>query len=306
MVPNIIHFIYVGGRPFSFIHFLAVYTAYKVNKPEQIYFHHTEEPSGKWWDMARPLLKLNRVAPVNEIFGNPVIYPAHKADIIRLEMLRQFGGIYLDLDIISINPFKPLLKYNFVMGIEPGTGLCNAVIIASKDAPFLELWQEKYKTFNKDLWNFHSVILPGKMAKEFPELIYLADKYNFFYPTHNDPVCEYLWGNKPNIKSLAIRMGKNIVMLVTMWLKRDQDPIKLAFYETFHGLHGKKWHYSRAQKSYCIHLWEGLWGKPYLDQLSPEYLQSNPSNFARLMRNIIPMDELEAMAKGQPIALPMS
>ena len=138
-----------------------------------------------------------------------------------------------------------------------------------------------------------------KMAKEFPDLIYLAGKYDFFYPTHNDPVCEYLWGNKPDIKSLAIRMSKNIVMLAAMCLKRDKDPIKLAFYETFHGLHGKEWHYRRAKKSYCIHLWEGLWGKPYLNQLSPEYLQSNSSNFARLMREIITNDELHEMVKGR-------
>jgi hypothetical protein len=289
----------VGGRPFSFIHFLAIYTAWKVNRPEVIYFHHTEEPSGEWWRLIRPLVKLNRVPPVTEIFGRPVIYPAHKADIIRLEMLWKHGGIYLDLDVISINPFDPLLGHAFVMGIEPGTGLCNAVILAQPGAPFIERWQAQYRTFEAERWNHHSVVLPGQMAKESPELIHLADKYDFFYPTHNDPVCGYLWGEQPSLKSLAVRIGKNVVKLAGMWLAGDTDRIKRAYYQTFHGLRGKEWHYRRARKSYCLHLWEGLWGEPYLKQVGPEYLKSSKTGFARLLRCILSPEEIEGIARRE-------
>ena len=299
MIPKIIHFIYLPGRPFSFVHFLAIYTAWKVNRPDFIYFHHTEEPTGKWWALARPLLRLNRVPDVTEVFGNPVTYPAHKADIIRLEMLRQHGGIYLDLDVICINPFDPLLQHATVMGIEPGTGLCNAVILAQAQAPFIARWQDQYRTFDGRRWNHHSVVLPGQMAKESPEQIELADKYKFFYPTHNDPVCAYLWGAKPSWTALALRMGKNVVKLAAMWLARNGDPIKRAFYQTFHGLRGKEWHYRRARKSYSIHLWEGLWGEPYLKQLGPDYLKHSLANFARLMREILSPAEIEGIARGR-------
>jgi len=304
MIPKIIHFIYVGGRPFSFVHFLAVYTAWKVNRPELIYLHHTEEPAGDWWELARPLLRLNRVPDVTEVFGNPVTYPAHKADIIRLEMLRRHGGIYLDLDVICINPFDPLLRHPTVMGIEPGTGLCNAVILAQPGAPFIERWQAHYRSFDGRRWNHHSVVLPGQMAKESPELIRLADKYNFFYPTHNDPVCAYLWGAKPALAALALRMGKNVAKLAAMWLKRNADPIKRAFYQTFHGLRGSEWHYQRARKSYSIHLWEGLWGEPYLKRLGPDYLKNSDANFARLMRDILSPAEIEGIARGRLVAAP--
>ena len=299
MIPKLIHFIYVGGRPFSFVHFLAVYTAMKVNRPERIYFHHTEEPAGKWWDLARPLVKMNRVPPVTEVFGNPVTYPAHKADVIRLQMLRQYGGIYLDLDVISINPVDPLLKHQVVMGIEPGTGLCNAVILARPDAPFIERWQEHYRSFDGRRWNHHSVVLPGQMAKDAPDAIALAGKYDFFYPTHNDPVCAYLWGARPSPLALAVRMGKNVFKLIAMWARRNQDPIKRAFYQTFHGLRGSEWHYRRARKSYSIHLWEGLWGEPYLRQLDPGYLKSSKANFARLMREILTPAEIDGIARGR-------
>jgi hypothetical protein len=299
MIPKIFHFIYVGGRPFSFIHFLAIYMAWKVNRPEIIYFHHTEEPTGEWWQLARPLLTLNRVPPVTEIFGNPVIYPAHKADIIRLDMLREHGGIYLDLDVICINPFDPLLHYPFVMGIEPGTGLCNAVILAQPQAPFIERWQAQYRSFDAKRWNYHSVVLPGQMAKESPELIHIANKYSFFYPTHNDPVCAYLWGGRPSLKALAWRMAKNVLQLAAMALKGNSDPVKLAYYQTFHGLYGREWHYRRARQAFSIHLWEGLWGEPYLKQLDPDYLKNSNANFARLMRDILSPAEIDGIARRQ-------
>lgn len=300
MIPKIIHFVYVGGRPFSFIHFLAIYTAWKVNRPETIYLHHTEEPQGEWWRLARPLVTLNRVPPVEEIYGNPVQYPAHKADVIRMQMLRHYGGIYLDLDVVSINPFEPLLDKQFVMGIEPGTGLCNAVILAQKDASFLEQWQKEYRSFDAKLWNYHSVVLPGQMARKAPDLIHLAGKYDFFYPTHNDPVCAYLWGKKPAAMALLIRMGKNLVKLAALQLRRDKDRIRRSFYQTFHGLRGSEWHFRRASRSYCLHLWEGLWGDPYLKQVTPAYLQTSGSNFARLMRKVLSTTEMERIARLDP------
>lgn len=31
-------------------------------------------------------------------------------------------------------------------------GLCNAIILASKGAPFLKRWWEEYRTFDKEQW----------------------------------------------------------------------------------------------------------------------------------------------------------
>jgi hypothetical protein len=294
-IPAIFHFIYVGGRPFSFIHYLAVLTAWKVNRPDHIFFHHTEEPTGIWWEKARPMLTLHRVEPVNEIYGNPIKYPAHMADVIRMQMLKRYGGVYLDLDIICINPLQPLMDREFVMGMEPGTGLCNAVILARPEAEFLTRWQSHYRDFNGERWNHHSVVLPWRLAGEHPETIYIADQYAFFYPTHNDPVHRYLWGKRPDWLQVALRVAKNLVRLTAMTLSRQHDAIKLTYYRTFHALRGADWHYRKLRQSYCLHLWEGLWGEPYLKAVNPQFLREDNSHFARLMRELLSEEELKAM-----------
>lgn len=302
MIPKLIHFVYVGGRAFSFIHFLAVYTAWKVNRPDLIYFHHTEEPGGPWWEMARPLLRLNRVEAVHSVHGQPITYRAHMADVIRLDMLQRHGGIYLDLDIVCLRPFAPLLQQRFVMGMEPGTGLCNAVILAARDAEFLSIWREHYRSFDGRRWNHHSVVLPWQLAQAHPQHIHIADKYAFFYPTHNDPVHRYLWGQRPTAGEVVSRLGKNLIRLAGDIACGRRDALRRAYYQTFHALRGAEWHYQRARQSYCLHLWEGLWGEPYLSAVTPDYLRRASSNFARLLRDVLSSAEIEAMAQpgGRP------
>ena len=39
---------------------------------------------------------------VTRIYGNEIEHFAHKADVIRLEVLRDYGGIYLDTDVLVI------------------------------------------------------------------------------------------------------------------------------------------------------------------------------------------------------------
>lgn len=293
MIPKIIHFINIGSRPFTFIHFLAIYTAWKVNADATIYMHLTDEPLGKWWEKARPLCTLNQVERVESIFGNPVSNPAHMADVIRLNMLEQYGGIYLDLDVVCINSFTPLLDKTFVMGQEPDSGLCNAVILSDKSASFLHQWKDNYRTFDTKKWNYHSVILPWKMSRAHPEQITILDKYSFFYPQPHDPAHLYLWGKKPSIFQAISRLGKNaLAYFYYRWFKKS-DSLLLNRYGTFHLLHGVDWHFRKASQAYCIHLWEGFWREPYLDKVDPDYLISSDSNFAKLMRNVIGVDEIK-------------
>lgn len=303
MIPNIIHFVYVGGRPFSFIHFLAVYTAWKVNCPERILFHHSEVPSGPWWERARPLLELRQVPTVRTVFGRAVHFPAHQADVIRLAALREHGGIYLDLDVICLRPLAPLRQHACVMGMEAGTGLCNAVIMAAPQAPFLQQWWEHYRDFDGGKWNEHSVCRPWQLAQACPEQIRVLNQYAFFYPAHNDLAHHYLWGRRPPLGKAALRLAKNLVQLARGKLGRGHDAARLAYYRCFHLLRGARWHYERARQSYCLHLWEGLWGESFLSAVTPAYLRQADTHFARLLRSVVDPADLASWGE-QPASAP--
>jgi hypothetical protein len=301
MIPNIIHFIFglkedFGGKGFSFLHFLAVYTAWKVNKPEKMFFHYVFEPTGDWWAKAKPYLTLNKVNPPEEIFGNALAHFAHKSDVIRLDVLKKYGGIYLDMDVVCINPFRPLLEKKFVLGIEPGVGLCNAVILSEPNAEFLSLWYNEYKTFDGNLWSYHSVQLPWILANRYPSLIHIEGKDSFFYPMYNDPVHLYLWyPSVPSYRQVRSLMNSFISYIILL-AKGEKNRIKKANC-SLHGIFGKDWHYKKLCKSYCVHLVESLWWDRYLKPLSPSHILNDSSNFSLLIKSIAGKQELARFAE---------
>ena len=44
----------------------------------------------------------------------PLTHAAHRADVLRLQLLIAQGGIYLDLDMIVLAPFTALLEHEFL------------------------------------------------------------------------------------------------------------------------------------------------------------------------------------------------
>lgn len=302
MIPNIVHFVYglksdFGGKNFSFVHFLAVVTAWKVNRPETIYFHYVYEPSGEWWEKARPYLTLNRIPPPTEIFGRPLEHFAHKADVVRLEMLMRYGGIYLDMDVVCINSFRPLLQETFVMGREYGLGLCNAVILSSADSEFLRIWHEQYRDFDDAQWNYHSVRLPLKLAQQYPSLIRVLDEYAFFYPLHDDPTHTALWSDKSLLRQRLVL--KKVIQHARVRLHNLVSPTRLEspYPPLSHLLGGGRWQLDRLGQSFCIHLWESIWWE-HLQRMTPQAVVESRGNFPRIIRQVLGQD-LAPILQGQ-------
>jgi hypothetical protein len=86
--------------------------------------------------------------------------------------------------------FDDLLGYSTVLGQqgEQGRfGLCNAVILAEVQAPFLKRWYVEYRSFrgkeDGTFWDEHSVGIPTRLAREFPEDITVLPDTAFFSPT---------------------------------------------------------------------------------------------------------------------------
>lgn len=261
MIPNVIHFIFgltpdFGGKPFSLVHYLAIRSAYVVNTPTQMNLYCKYEPSGEWWERARQYVNLIPVDPPDDVFGIRLNHYAHKSDVLRLQILLEEGGIYLDMDVICVRSFAPLLGHPFVMGrqgLEGGTekhvGLCNAVILAEENSSFGRKWLEGFdpraslwhgfrSTGWDDYWDEMSVRYPAFLATLYPHHICVQDERKFFWP---------------------------------LFYRDHLDRL-------FKGLGGM------SEGSYCHHLWESISWDRYLKDLTVDYVQSVDTNFNCMVR----------------------
>src|SRR4029077_10497964 len=97
-----------------------------------------------------------------------------------------------DADVFVHRSFDSLLKQAMVLGEErvdeTVIGLCNAVILAEAQAPFLRRWRSEYRSFRSKgrdaYWDEHSVRIPYQLSKQFPDQITILPNFAFFWPTY--------------------------------------------------------------------------------------------------------------------------
>ncbi|XP_071102469.1 uncharacterized protein [Haliotis cracherodii] len=178
VVPNIVHVTWYGGpkrNTFLFHHLISLLSIRNVLKPTRILFWCDLIPEGTYYHQTRervPEIVLVVRDPPTEIMGRPIKVPEHQSDIVRLEAILEFGGTYVDLDVLAVKSFQPLFRYDVTMGYETPDGLCNGIMVAKPWADFMKIWYKEYKTFNDKVWGYHSVQLPAKLAHKYPNLIH--------------------------------------------------------------------------------------------------------------------------------------
>lgn len=183
-------------QEFQLINYLVLLSARKHIKPDLLYVHYSYEPTGYWWLKAKQdrelNLTLNQIASITSIYNHPLHHHAHRADIARLEVLDKYGGIYLDLDVLSLNSFSQLTSNSyqveaiFAWENQKFNAICNAVIIAPKRSKFLRRIYESYQSFNSSCWACHSVLLIGRLTNIYMNEVYVLPATAFFTP---------LWSN---------------------------------------------------------------------------------------------------------------
>lgn len=184
LVPNIVHYVWFGTREWKFHQMLSVKSVYMNIKPDEIIFHCDNEPIGRWWNYTKeqvPIIKFVKTTLPTEIFGNKITLMEHSSDIKRYQIILEMGGIYLDTDVIALKSFDALRKYEFTLGMELPMHLGNDVIVGARNAKFLKLWYETYKSFSGLEYNVHSVLVPYILSLKYPNLIHV-EKYTMNFP----------------------------------------------------------------------------------------------------------------------------
>lgn len=129
VIPNVVHYVWLLNDPHElrmpFKLFVSVYSAHLFWKPERIYIHTDASRAvlanalvaGDVWTkriLALPGVTSNFVrAPTVTERGVEIVRVEHKADFLRMAVLREFGGVYLDTDVVPLRDIAPLRDSGF-------------------------------------------------------------------------------------------------------------------------------------------------------------------------------------------------
>ena len=142
VVPNVVHFIWFGqkGKEMTFINYVSILSVHKIQKPDTIMLHCNELPQGKWWTklLKDVTLKIVPREPPKEIYGQHLLHAYHQSDVAKFEILMEHGGIYLDYDVVLVQPLDSLRIYPTTFGKEKRDKFNAGIIVAEKNALFLK------------------------------------------------------------------------------------------------------------------------------------------------------------------------
>lgn len=245
MIPKILHFCFglsrLGGD-WGLVHYACVKSAIERIKPQKAFLYFEYPPFGPFWNLTTKIVTCQKVRAPRMIFGNRLNHYAHRADVLRLEKLISVGGIYLDCDVFVHRGMDELLDHSVVLGQQgegEDSGLCNAVILAEPNAPFLRRWYSEYKSFRSRgqdrFWCEHSVAIPRRLARSHGDELTILDSRAFFWPTWDEAGLRRIYESNEPIPSegaYANHLWENLAWLPYL---RDLTPAHVRMVDSnFH------------------------------------------------------------------------
>ena len=183
-VPNIMHLVWLYGKAynFTFRQLLSGLSMLQSIKPCCILFWYDgSAPTGNDWKhflgnmtAHNVHMEMFNITVPDTIWGKKIAYQEHKSDIIRFEVLKHFGGMYMDLDVLILKSMNPLRCYDYTLGRENQKKLTDNLIFSIPHSPFLLKVIANYKNYRR-IWAYNSVVYPNQLAKENPSLIHIEE-----------------------------------------------------------------------------------------------------------------------------------
>jgi len=163
MIPKVVHYIWLGEKPKDKLTEICLLT-FRDKMPDYEFIE---------WNETN--LDLDKIASENKYFAEcrkRNLY-AFMADYLRIKILYEQGGIYIDTDVQAIKSLDPLLNRDILLGYEEctidvvhkqiGTGF----IASEKGNWFIK---KVYDYYNNDIMNTTDYIIPVIMTKIFNSL----------------------------------------------------------------------------------------------------------------------------------------
>jgi len=167
-IPKIIHLLYFGETDFYNFHHRCVHSMLQYMPDYEIRIYNSKEPVGNtYWDDIKnqARVRIHKLDPPAMFDGFELKHFQYKADVSRLELLYEHGGVYLDIDMIIIRPFHEVFNsgHSFYISEERegsngrGSGaLINAFLAAKPKNEFIKLWLNEFKSgLRLGIWAHH-------------------------------------------------------------------------------------------------------------------------------------------------------
>ncbi len=131
----------------------------------------------------KTIIRLNHIRRPKYVFGRKLSSVYHASDIARMKVLRTYGGIYLDNDVYVVQSLHRFRRFEFAIGWPEGQFLGKKVLylfinfhifqlffsystsgtqvlVCHRNARFLRLWHQSYRSYRPTLWYFNAGELP--------------------------------------------------------------------------------------------------------------------------------------------------
>jgi len=168
-IPKIIHLLYFGETEFYNFHHRCIHSMLVYMPEYEIRIYNAREPpaENKYWQdiKAHPRVRIHKMDPPMFFDGFELKHFQYKADVVRLEVLYEHGGVYLDIDMLIVRPFHEIFAsgHSFYISEERegsagrGSGaLINAFLAAKPKNEFIKLWLNEFKSgLRLGIWAHH-------------------------------------------------------------------------------------------------------------------------------------------------------
>ncbi|KAL4224959.1 hypothetical protein ACF0H5_015655 [Mactra antiquata] len=168
-IPNVAHYVWYKRGEMSFIAFLSMLSVVRFVRPCVILIH-GELPYGRYWDAITyfypNFVHIKRDIPTH-VFGTKLTHTSHPSDIMRIETLIEYGGIYLDMDMVLVRSIDSLINFPFVLSSQKFGIFGSAFIMSEINATFLHLWMNEYRIDYRPNSNiYNAMFATRKLAKK--------------------------------------------------------------------------------------------------------------------------------------------
>lgn len=179
MIPKVIHFIYPvteRTRPWSPVNHASVRLARKYHPDYKIIIWTNKNPEVHY-DLLETAYGVGAIVQSidmpTELGGVMIEYPQYMSDVLRLQLLYAYGGVYMDTDILlrmNLNDLREKAEEHNLLVLSWETpkrdSICNALMISPSENPFIGAWLDAMpEALKSPTWAQGGVKLPVELSE---------------------------------------------------------------------------------------------------------------------------------------------